>query len=97
MAEPHPCNAGEGPQCLNADGVPVDWWVAIKPPSSSSLLYLDSQTPEADSTKWSFRLDTSQPSLDSIADHCRMHTPPMCAELMFTHHIRTYSSLSLGA
>ncbi|CAK0782807.1 hypothetical protein CVIRNUC_006002 [Coccomyxa viridis] len=50
-----PRSGGHGPLCLNAEGRHVDWWVAIKPPGSSDLLYLDSQQAEADLTKWRFR------------------------------------------
>jgi hypothetical protein len=33
-----------GPQCLAADGTPLDWWVALKLPDSDDLAYLDSAT-----------------------------------------------------
>ena len=40
---------------MDAQGNAVEWWVAIKPPSTRDLLYIDSSTSEPDPTRWRFR------------------------------------------
>ena len=84
--------AGFGPQCIDAQGHAVEWWVAVKPPSTTDLLYVDSRTPEADPTQWRFRWGVPR----FYAYACSISTTPSFQDLFTLGRLFRKGAVSSG-
>lgn len=70
MDGPHAAVAG--PQCLAADGTPLDWWVALKLPGGNDLAYLDSVTAARMQSDARFKCGFHPEPLEHAVDSCRL-------------------------